>query len=319
MLRVLITGASGFVGHHLVAYLQAHQSDARLHGTFYRLNEQRTFPAGVNFTEIDLLNPMDVRQLLDKVRPDAIYHLAAQSSPSRAAHAAWQTLETNIRSQFNLLNACIELGLNPRILVISSAEIYDNRQMPQVETTPLAPTNPYALSKATQDLMALQYALSNQLALIRVRPFNHTGPGQRETFVAPDFAVQIARIEVGLQEPVMLVGNLSPERDFTDVRDVVRAYHLLMEQAPAGEVYNVAANRAYSVQWILDTLLSYSQATIDIRIDQNKLRSVDLPIKIGSYEKLRQLTGWQPSIPFEKTLLDLLNDCRQRVQYSMRK
>jgi GDP-4-dehydro-6-deoxy-D-mannose reductase len=167
-------------------------------------------------------------------------------------------------------------------------------------------------------MMGLQYFLSYQLPIVRVRPFNHTGPGQRETFVAPDFALQIAKIEAGLQEPIMLVGNLEAKRDFTDVRDVVRAYHLLMKQGKPGETYNVSSNKAYSIQYLLDTLLSFTDAKIQVQIDPTKMRPVDVPLVQGDYRRLHDLTGWQPAIPFEETLRDLLNDYHQRVQQMTR-
>lgn len=315
-MKVLITGAGGFAGRHLIAHLQTAQPDAELYGTLYDAGAHRALPPNVTYTRLDLRDVDAVHHLIDTVRPAVIYHLAAQSSPSRAIRQAWQTLQINIRSQLNIISACCELDLNPRLIAVTSGEIYDATSgiVPQTETMRLLPANPYALSKITQDMMGLQYYLSHQLSIIRVRPFNHTGPGQRESFVAPDFAMQIARIEAGLQAPQMHVGNLSAERDFTDVRDVVRAYALLAQHGISGEAYNVASNRAISIQYLLDTLLSLTDIAIDVRVDPDKLRPVDVPTKYGSNAKLRDATNWTPTIPFEQTLADLLNDCRQRIQ-----
>jgi GDP-4-dehydro-6-deoxy-D-mannose reductase len=317
--RVFVTGAGGFVGRHLMRYLIQTQPEASLHGTIYSEEERLGLALEAQFYQVDLLEANAVKELLEQVQPDAIYHLAGQSSPSKALHAVWRTLEINTRAQLNLLVACLEVGIKPRIITVSSGEIYcggylDPSLMPVNEDAALRPSNPYALSKVTQDMMGLQYFLSHQMQIIRVRPFNHTGPGQMESFVAPDFAMQIAKIEAGLQEPRMVVGNLAARRDFTDVRDVVRAYALLMEKGMAGEAYNVASNQAHSIQTLLDTLLSFTETEITVQVDAAKFRPVDLPLVQGDYSRLHALTGWQPSIPFEATLRDLLDDCRQRVQ-----
>jgi GDP-4-dehydro-6-deoxy-D-mannose reductase len=317
--RILVTGAGGFVGRHLMRHLIQTQTQASLHGTIYSDTERNGLASEAQFHLVDLLNAESVKSLLETVQPDAIYHLAGQSSPSKALHAVWRTLEINIRAQLNLLQSCLDLGIKPRIITISSGEIYcggylDPNTMPVNEDSPLRPSNPYALSKVTQDMMGLQYFLSHQLPIIRVRPFNHTGPGQLESFVAPDFALQIAKIEAGMQEPKMMVGNLAAKRDFTDVRDIVRAYALLMEKGAEGEAYNVASNKAYSIQALLDTLLSFTKSKISVQVDEARFRPVDLPLVQGDYSRLHALTGWQPAIPFETTLRDLLDDCRQRVK-----
>jgi GDP-4-dehydro-6-deoxy-D-mannose reductase len=313
--RVLITGSEGFAGRHLTEYLLSTQDGAEILGTVYKPVDSMPYP--IQYQQVDLLETESVKELLDSFRPDAIYHLAAQASPSVSLHAAWRTLEVNIRAQLNLFECCIHLGIRPRILITSSAEIYRATPpvvMPLTEETELRPTNPYALSKITQDYMGLQYFISHALPIIRVRPFNHTGPGQSETFVAPDFAFQIARIEAGLQPARMGVGNLSAQRDFTDVRDTIRAYYLLMQHGIPGEAYNVASNQAHSIQSLLDTLLAYTSSKIEVYTDTTRLRPVDIPVIRGDSSKLHRLTGWNPVIPFEKTLRDLLDECRQRIQ-----
>lgn len=312
-MRILITGVGGFVGGHLSRHILQAKPEAELHGTI--LPETRE-AAGVTNHALDLKDERAVHDLIARVQPEQIYHLAAQASPRLSFSFPWETLDNNIRSQLNIIQACLSLNLRPRILVISSAEIYGSvraDQQPLDEDTPLRPNNPYAVSKVTQDMMALQYALSHRLPIIRTRPFNHFGPGQSEGFVAPDFAMQIARIEAGQQEPVIRVGNLSAERDFTDVRDVVRAYGLLLEQGIPGEVYNIASGVSYSVQRLLDTLLGLSTWNITVLTDPTRLMPVETPVIRGDATRLRDTTGWKPVISFEESLRDVLDDCRRRV------
>lgn len=318
-MRLLITGVSGFAGGHLAQYLCTAQPDADLHGTIY--NDHPQPDDQITYHRLDLRDSTAVLDLIASLQPDIIYHLAAQASAGRSIRQPWHTLENNIRAQFNILESCMKAVVRPRLVIITSGEIYGLSALhtiPMDETTQLCPTNPYSVSKITQDMMALQYHLSHKLDIIRARPFNHFGPGQRENFVAADFAMQIARIEAEQREPVMLVGNLSAKRDFTDVRDVVRAYHLIAEQGASGEVYNIASNHAYSIQELLDGLLSLTDKRIDVRVDPDKLRPVDVPVVQGDYSRLHTATGWQPQIPFEQTLRDVLDDCRRRVQQTNR-
>ncbi|HLV35270.1 MAG TPA: GDP-mannose 4,6-dehydratase [Spirillospora sp.] len=310
-MRILITGATGFVGRHLIEHLASEMPRADLHGTAISSAEQTDM---VRLHYLDLRNPDAVRHLLEQTRPDHIYHLAAQASPRRSFADPWGTLENNIRAQLNILQTCADLNLAPRILVISSSEIYRATDEAIAEDTPFEPTSPYSVSKIAQDMLAFQYYLTHRLPIMRARPFNHIGPGQGEGFVAPDFAMQIARIEAGQQEPVLEVGNLTARRDFTDVRDVVRAYRLIVERGQPGEVYNVASGSAHSVQELLDTLLSFSTRHIAVRVDPDRFLPVDVPVKSGDANRLRQQTGWKPIIPFEQTLLDILNECRERVR-----
>lgn len=311
-MRVLITGAGGFVGQHLLNHLASADPGAELHGTV--LHTRDGAHLAIVCHTVDLTVPNQVDALVSDLRPDRIYHLAAQASPRLSFQDPWGTLANNIQGQLNLILACREAGIQPRMLIVSSAEIYGPGDGSAItEDAPLQPTSPYGVSKAAQDLLGLQYFLSDKLPILRARPFNHFGPGQREGFAAPDFAMQIARIEAGAQEPVLEVGNLSPQRDFTDVRDIVRAYRLIVERGKAGTAYNVASETARSIQEMLDTLLSFSRSKITVRVNPARFLPVDVPVRLGSAARLRADTGWQPQIPFEQTLLDLLNDCRQRV------
>jgi GDP-4-dehydro-6-deoxy-D-mannose reductase len=253
---------------------------------------------------------------VSEVQPDYILHLAAQSFVPSSFADPWDTLQNNIRAQLNLLEAVRRSESHVRVLVIGSNEEYGTPrpdELPQTEESPLRPNNPYAVSKVAQDFMGLQYHLAYGLPVVRVRPFNHTGPGQTPRFVVPAFASQIARIEAGLQEPVMKVGNLEVSRDFTDVRDIVRAYHLAVTQGEPGEVYNLASGRAQSVRGLLDMLLSYSQVEIRVERDPELYRPVDVPVGYGTALKFHRLTGWKPEIPFAQTLQDVLAYWREQT------
>jgi len=315
-LRVLITGASGFVGKHLASYLHTTQPDVTLFGTTLD-SEQPSNHDIVTYHQLDLRDETAVQTLLKTCQPDHIYHLAAQAFVPRSFEYPWETLDNNIRSQLNIIQSCLALGIKPRMLIISSAEIYGavkSDEMPMDENTLLRPTNPYSVSKVTQDLLGLQYYLSHQLPIMRARAFNHFGPGQNPRFVAPAFATQIAKIEASDEEPFIYVGNLEAKRDFTDVRDIIRAYHLIVEQGTPGQAYNVASGKAYSIQYLLDTLLSYTDMEIEVRVDPKRLRPVDVPEIRGDSTKLSSDTGWKPTITFEETLKDVLEDCRQRIK-----
>jgi len=304
------------VGGHLCACLLAH-TDWDLVGTVYpHPVEAQPSPSRLRLLYADLRDPQGVLALVSEKRPDYVLHLAAQSFVPTSFADPWDTLENNIRAELNLLEAVRRSGREVRFLVIGSNEEYGAPgpgELPQTEESALRPNNPYAVSKVAQDFLGLQYHLAYGVPVVRVRPFNHTGPGQSPRFVVPAFASQIARIEAGLQEPVVKVGNLNAARDFSDVRDIVRAYHLAVTQGRPGEVYNLASGRPQSISGLLDTLLSYSQAEIRVERDPARYRPVDVPEVYGSGEKFRRQTGWVPQIPFEKTLRDTLEYWRGQV------
>jgi GDP-4-dehydro-6-deoxy-D-mannose reductase len=312
--RILITGADGFAGRHLVRELHSAQPEMEIHGTCFRAP---TSPLpNVTSHTLDLRDEQAVTDLIAKIQPDHIYHLAAQANVGQSFSAVWSTLENNIRGQLNLILVCIKQEISPRVLVISSGDIYGDQltTAPATENSPLRPANPYSVSKVTQDMLALQYYLSNHLPIMRARPFNHLGTGQSHGFVAPDFAFQIARIEVDLQEPVIHVGNLMAERDFTDVRDVMRAYRLIMESGTPGEAYNVSTGQTWSIRALLDALLSFTNIEIEVRVDRTRLRPGSFSKVWGDSSRLRAATGWEPVIPLQQTLLEVLEECRQQVQ-----
>ena len=314
-MKALITGAGGFVGGHLTTYLLTH-TDWDIIGTIFGREVTQSPDPRLAFRAADLRDPKGVRALIRESQPTYIFHLAAQSFVPTSFADPWDTLENNIRAQLNLLEAVRQSERETRFLVVGSNEEYGAprpEELPQTEDTPLRPNNPYAVSKVGQDFLGLQYHLAYGLPVVRVRPFNHTGPGQSSRFVVPAFASQIARIEAGQQEPVVKVGNLEAARDFTDVRDIVRAYHLAVTEGEPGAVYNLASGQAQSIRGLLDQLLSYSEKEIRVERDPDRYRPVDVPVVRGSAEKFRQRTGWEPHIPFEQTLRDTLDYWRERV------
>ncbi len=316
-MKTLITGAGGFVGRHLLIYLR-NNTDHLLHGTLLNDGERRAELVALcpELYAMDLRDYGVVHELIARIRPDAIYHLAGQPYVPRSFDDPWDTLDNNIHGTLNLLQAIRELKLSARILVVGSAEVYGTvppEQLPLTETSPFAPSSPYSVSKIGQDMLALQYHLAHGIFTIRVRPFNHIGPGQSPRFSISDWASQIAEAEAGQREAVVYVGNLSAARDFTDVRDVVKAYAALLEHGKAGEVYNVCSGTAHTMQSLLDKLISLAQVPIEVRVAAERFRPVELPILKGSYSRLHERTGWLPQISIEQSLRDVLDEWRQAV------
>jgi GDP-4-dehydro-6-deoxy-D-mannose reductase len=318
--RALITGIGGFVGGHLARQL-LNNGGCEIVGTVL-FGHELSHPIGregVELRQVDLTDGEAVLRLLREIQPDQIYHLAAQAFVPISFDNPWATLSNNISSQLHLLYGIAKLDLDTRILVVGSGEEYglirpeDN---PVDENQPLRPASPYSVSKVAQDMLGLQYYLSHDVAAIRVRPFNQIGPGQSTDFVAPAFAHQIAAIEKSLQEPVMHVGNLEAKRDFTDVRDMARAYMLLLESGTPGEVYNAGSGEAHSIQQLLETLLHLSDAPIEVRFDPSRARPIDVPIVVCDASKLCATTGWKPEYSFEQSLADVLADMRTRIGVS---
>ncbi len=314
MKKVLITGATGFVGHHLVNFL-SDRKDLQIFGTSLSKPEQANKEMDIH--KVDLSDYGSVVKLVDNIKPDYVYHLAALTSTADSFNNPTPVVVGNIEIQMNLLNALKNLNLtNSRILVVSSGEVYgvvDKSDLPIDEDTPLRPCTPYAVSKLAQDFLGLQYYLSYRLQIIRVRAFNHTGPNQPPAFAIPAFARQIAQIEKGQQEPVVKVGDLSAKKDFSDVRDIVEGYSKIMEMGDAGDVYNIGSGKSYKIKDLLDILLSLSDKKIEIVEDPSKLR----PTKVGEvycdYTKLNKKTEWAPKISIEKTLKDTLDYWRSVV------
>jgi GDP-4-dehydro-6-deoxy-D-mannose reductase len=314
---LLITGIAGFVGGHLVELLRAEHPEERIAGI---VRPGKPAPEhlreGVRLLEADLEDAAAVEAAVAAVRPESIVHLAGQSS----VHESWSnpaaTLRTNVIGQLNVFEAVRRRRLEPRVLVVGSAEEYgavDPDAPPLTEEAPLRPLSPYAVSKVAQGYLALQYALSRDLPVIRTRTFPHTGPGRGEAFAESSFARQIAEVEAGRRRPLLAVGNLDAVRDFTDVRDVVRAYKALLDRGTSGEVYNVCSGRGRSIGDILRSLLEIAGAQVELQVDRERLRPSDLPSLVGDPRKVREATGWEPRIALETTLRDLLDHWRERV------
>lgn len=313
MKKILITGATGFVGHHLTTHLLS-QDTIELFGT---TRSEDSTSSQIVLKKVDLQKREEVHQLLKDIQPNEIYHLAAQSNVPKSFQDPINTFHTNIDSQINLFESLRDLSLTEtKILLVSSAEVYGHIQtedVPVDEETPTRPANPYAVSKLAQDYLGFQYALAYNLPIIRVRPFNHIGPGQSPGFVLSDFASQIAAIEKGNQSPIIRVGNLEARRDFTDVRDMVKLYPLLLNKGEWGAVYNAGAGISHSAQEILDILLSLTSTSIHVEQDPSRMRPSDVPNIVADISKVSTLTGWAPEIPFEQTVKDTLDYFRNVV------
>jgi len=315
-LRALITGIAGFVGAHLAEAIRA-ETEWEVWGAVIGSVERASATSGARILTTDLREPEQARVLVEAAQPDWVFHLAAQAYVPQSWADPWDTYHTNIRSQLNLLDALGRSGLQPRVVVVSSNEVYGyarTEDLPLNENAPLRPNSPYSVSKLAQDFMGLQYFLDRKMPIIRVRPFNHIGPRQNERFVAPSFAKQIVEIERGRREPVLRLGNMAAQRDFTDVRDMVRAYILAIRKGEPGEVYNIGSGRARSVREMLDIMLAHSSVKISEEIDQAKFRPSDTPISYADPSKFKRQTGWEPRISFEQTCVDILNDWRARIQ-----
>jgi GDP-4-dehydro-6-deoxy-D-mannose reductase len=312
-MRALITGIGGFVGRHLLQHLQAQGDEVCGLG---RPVDCLDLPDGVRVYPTDLSDRAAVEGVVREAQPEAIYHLAAQSSPAESLSDPWATLSNNLLAQINLLEAVLSVGLRPRVLVIGSSDEYGRvgpEDVPTNENVPLRPTTPYAVSKVGQDVMGFQYFAQYGLPVVRVRPFNHTGPGQDARFVIPSFARQLAEIEVGLREPVLHVGNLDVARDFSDVRDMVCAYRLALVAGVPGDVYNLGRGRSVRIDEMVDELVSLCRVPVQIRVDPSLLRPSDVPRQEADTRKFTALTGWQPRIPWQTTLHDTLEYWREKV------
>ncbi len=272
---------------------------------------------GMHVLEADLNDPAATRALVEAVAPDRVLHLAGQSSPQHSLLDPGGTLRTNVLGIVHVLDAARCRGLRPDVLVVGSAEEYGpaaSEELPLREDGPLRPSSPYAVSKVAQGALAVLYGPAGGMRVVRTRTFHHTGPGRGEAFAESSFARQIAEIEAGLRPPVLKVGNLDAVRDFADVRDVVRAYWLLLEQGEPGAVYNVCTGRGRAIRELLDVLLAASRSKVELRVDPRRLRPSDVPVQVGDPSRFKAATGWEPRIPIERTLVDLLEDWRARVR-----
>ncbi|MGH2451456.1 MAG: GDP-mannose 4,6-dehydratase [Candidatus Limnocylindria bacterium] len=344
-MRVLITGITGFAGSHLAEYILAEHLDVSLYGTYRwrsrmenleelgrrglvdvvegrysadaALRDEKRRRGRVVLLHTELTDAGSVEKLIASVLPDRVFHLAAQSFVQSSFDEPAATLYTNVNAQLNVLEAIRRHGSQIRVHVAGSSEEYGlvhPDEVPMKETNPLRPLSPYAVSKVTQDKLAWQYFKSYGLHVVVTRGFNHTGPRRGLIFVTSSFARQLAEMEAGRREPVLYVGDLTSKRDWTDVRDMVRGYWLALDKAEPGESYNVGSGRTWSIREMLDILLANTAVKVKIQEDPARLRPSDVPILWADTSKFRAATGWEPRIPFEQTLRDLLDYWRERVR-----
>jgi len=316
MIRVFITGASGFVGRHLIHALRAEgKTKYDIYGTCFpekpSLNEKNLF-------HLNIKSSKNLSKLISDIKPDWVFHLAAASSVRRSWEKRRETLETNIIGTFNILESLRMFSPKSKMLFVSSSEVYDFNQGDKqkvTEKSPLKISNPYAYSKVAGEKLCEFYAEVEKLDVIIARPFPHTGPGQTEDFVCSDWAKQIAEIESGKKQAIIQVGNLDVISDYCDVRDVVKAYILLLKKGRREEIYNICSGKAISLKKILKTLIEESaiKNNVKIEIDQTKLRKVNTQIRWGSNNKIKKEIGWRPDIPLDQSLYDLLEYWRQRI------
>lgn len=315
MKKALITGIAGFVGSHLSEHLISRK--IQVSGFYHPHHSTQNLlhlKNKINLIPCDILDKLQVEKGLNKINPDYIFHLAAFSSPSQSFTNPAQTLQNNIFGQLNLLESLVKSKSKAKILIVGSADEYgqvEKKNLPIKEETPLSPNSPYAVSKVVQDLLGYQFFTSYGLNIIRVRPFNHIGPRQPSMFVVPSFISQIASLEK-IGGGVIKVGNLESARDFTDVRDVVRAYLLALEKGKKGEVYNIGSGKAVKIKDILEIIFSLSPAKITIEKDKKLFRPTESSYL--DYSKFKKQTGWEPEIPIKTTLSDTINYERSKVR-----
>ncbi len=312
MPKVFVTGINGFAGTHLNNLLVS-----KGYEIFGSVKPGSEHSHDDHLFSVDIQDFESLKSAIEKANPDYIYHLAALTSPAESFKDPSRTITNNISGQLNILEAVKQLNLvNTRVLVVSSAEVYGaakETDLPLTERAPLKPLSPYAVSKIAQDFLGYQYFHSQSVKTIIVRPFNNIGPYQAPFFVIPSFAKQIAEIEKGIKEPILRVGNLEAKRDFTDVRDMVRAYEMLMNTGEEGEVYNIGSGKSHRIQEILDIFLSLSTSNIIVENDPALMRPGDIPELRCDYDKLHKATGWKPEIDIHTSLKDTLDYWRSVI------
>lgn len=314
-LRVFISGATGFVGSHLIDSLVFPEYE--IFGTsFPEIPEERS-DRGQKIFHLDVRSDDDILRAVKDVQPDWLFHLAAVSNVRLSWEKRKETLETNLMGAFNLMESIRQFVPKARVLFVSSADVYGVLMPPEGvfrEDAALRPANPYAFTKVCGEMLSQFYFQIEKMDVVIARSFPHTGPGQSPDFVCSDWAHQIACIERGLKKPILKVGNYNVKRDFTDVRDVVRAYILLMGKGKSGEVYNVSSGRPVQLKEILDILLSFSKEKIEVKVDQEKVRKVDISILVGDNRKIKKQTNWEPKIPLNQSLRELLEYWRENIK-----
>lgn len=309
---VLVTGANGFVGPHLARALTARGALVVGAGLGDRPQESSVFA----WHPMELASSASVREMLERLRPDAIVHLAGQSSAARSFEAPVETFEANVLGTLHLLQGVQALAPAARTVVVGTSEVYGplEQGMRADEDAPQSPVSPYAFSKAVADRMAAEFVGLHGLDVVRARAFGHTGPGQTPRFVLPAFAQQVAAIEAGRAEPVLRVGNLEVTRDLSDVRDIVEGYCALLERGRRGEVYNLCRGEGVLLSRVAADLAAMANVEVRIEVDPARLRPADVPYLVGNPARIHRDTGWAVTRPLEQTLRDVLQEWREREQ-----
>jgi len=314
-MKALITGVNGFVGGYLTEHLIS--KGIEVWGTKLKIESiDKDLLSKITLRDMDLIEKDQVYEVINECKPDLVFHLAAQSSVALSWKLPQLTMNVNIIGTLNLLDAIRQISLETRILLIGSSEEYGKikiEDIPVGEKHIIMPTNPYAISKMAQEMLAMQYVSAYNMKIILVRAFNHIGPKQSIAFVLPDFANRIVKMEKGYLEPILKVGNLEAKRDFTDVRDIVNAYCKLIIAGKSGEIYNVGSGNYYSIKYILDELLKYTKTDIIIQEDPERMRPSDVPIIQCDNRKLKMTVDWEPSYKIEATIIDVLNYWRSVI------
>lgn len=310
-MKALITGVQGFVGRYLANHLLA--QDIEVWGTSRKESPVLFLENGpVTIVQNDLENTEQILELLKEIQPDYIFHLAGQSNVRKSWDDKAGTFYANVNKTIYLLDACVKYqNIKPeiRLLTVGSSEEYGKveiEELPIKETTPLRPMSPYGASKAAVSMLVQQYSKAHGLNVIHVRPFNHIGPGQSDGFVTTDFAKQVVSIIKGTVEPIMYIGDLTAERDFTNVKDIVEAYFALIINGVNGEIYNVCSSKSHAIKEVLDIMIKKSPIKIEVKIDESKLRPSEIPIYIGDNNKLISTIDWSLKNSFEETLEEIL-------------
>jgi GDP-4-dehydro-6-deoxy-D-mannose reductase len=307
--RIFITGGTGFVGSHLVRFLKP--SKAKIVSA--SSSKSRCEEPGVEYLKVDIRNPDEVRAAVREVVPSEIYHLAGVS----AVDASWNdprlTFDVNVLGSYNVFEAAMKLSSPPRILNVSTSQVYARSASPLTESSPLGPENPYAATKAMAELLTVQYRKSTSGGIITARAFNHAGPGQLANFVLSSMAKQFAEVGLGLRPASLALGNVDVKRDFTDVRDVVRAYKMLIDEGNPGEIYNVCSGKKVGLREVIDMFRALLNVDVTIDTDAKKVRSNDADTIWGDPSKIRQQRGWFPHIALAKTLQDMLTYWQEKL------
>ena len=317
MKKALITGVAGFAGSHLAQYLVSKKFS--VFGIFHpdhSIENVKHLKSSIKLIGCNLLDKNDLRNHIKNINPDYVFHLAAFSSPAESFKDPQKTLSNNIFSQLYLLESLVDFSPKARILIIGSADEYgdiDPKYLPAKEVTPLSPISPYAVSKVAQDMLGLQFFLHHKLQIVRVRPFNHIGPRQSASFVVSAFAAQIAEMESKGGQTI-IVGDLSKVREFTDVRDMVKAYLLALEKCLPGEVYNIGTGIPVKIADLLEMLLSLARVRITVKVDKSRIPPVDIKMIYCDPSKFQKATSWKPRIPLLKTLSDTIEYERKKLR-----